>query len=119
MNTVWHLSAAFWARIWKELFMQDKIVTHDWHDIKLNIQHAINIKETDSNEILKELIKLSKSSNIEVSEFTREMIETTDDKKVSSITLWKTYDEIEYMWILLFWDKKIIDDLTKGLGLYK
>lgn len=119
LNTIWHLNAAFWARIWKELFLQDKIKTHDWYEINLNIQHAINIKETDSNEKIKELIKLSKTHNIDISEFTREMIESTDDRKVSNNTLQKTYNEIEFMWILLFGDKKEVEELTKDFNLYK
>lgn len=118
LNTIWHLNAAFWARLWKELFIQDKIVTHDWIEIKLNIQHAIKIKETDSNIKIKDLIKISQTKDIDISEFTREMIESTDDKKVASNTLLKTYGDIEYMWVLLFGEKKDIDELTKEFNLY-
>lgn len=120
LNTVWHLNASFWARLWKELFLQDKIKTHDSIEINLNIQHAINIKETNSNEEIKNLIKVSKEKNwIELSEFTREMLESINDEKVALNTAGKKYNEIEYLGVLVFWDKKVIDEITKDFNLYK
>ena len=118
LNTVAHLNAAFWARVWKQLFMQNNVTTHDWHDINLNIQHAIMIKETNSNNSFIELIKNAKDNNLEISEFTREMLETTDDKKVAEKTKLKNIKDIEYMWILIFGNKKEVEKLTKEFSLY-
>lgn len=119
LNTIWHLNAAFWARAWKELFMQDKVTSHDWQSINLNIKHAIMIKETDNSWNLKELVKHAKNHDLEVSEFTREMLETSDDKIVWDKTSSKNYEDIEYLWVLVFWNKKEIDKLTKDFSLYK
>lgn len=119
LNTVAHLNSAFGARLWKGLFLKDKVSTKDWYDINLNIQHAIIIKETDSNKILKEVLELAKKDNIEFSEFTREMLETSDDKKVEEKTSKKDYKDIEYMWVLVFGDKKDVEKITKEFSLYK
>jgi hypothetical protein len=43
------------------------------------------------------LVKKARELDLEVSEFTREMIITSDDKKVRDITFSKTYDEIELL----------------------
>ena len=118
LNTVAHLNAAFWARAWKQLFMQNNVTTHDGHDINLNIQHAIMIKETDSNDNFVELIKHAKHHKLEISEFTREMLETTDDKKVAEKTKEKNIEDIEYMWVLIFGNKKEVEKLTKEFSFY-
>lgn len=119
LNTIGHLTASLWGRIWKELFLQDKITTHDWVDIKLNIQHAIVIKEINSNEDIKKLINISKEKWLEITEFTKEMFQTTNDKKVVEITQTKVYNDIDYLWILIFWDKKVVDEITKDIQFYK
>lgn len=118
MNTIAHLNASFAARKWKELFMQDKITTNDWGSINLNIKHAIMIKETISGEDILDLINQSKINNLEVAEFTREMIETTDDRKVAENTKSKNHKDIEYMWVLVFGNKKEVEKLTKKFDLY-
>ncbi len=119
LNTVWHLSASFAAREWKQLFYQDKFSTHDGHDIKLNIQHALQIKETDNQQDLLEVLKTAKKHELEVAEFTREMMETSDDKKIESLYKQKDYKDIEHMWVLIFGDKKLVEKLTKNFNLYK
>lgn len=86
MNTVAHLNASFAARQGACLFMQDTVETGDGEKIKLNIQHAIMIRQTDTNEILKKTISEAKKNNLEVVEFTREMLQTSDDKKVRERT---------------------------------
>ncbi len=118
MNTIWHLSASLWARWGKKLLQQDTIKTKDWKEITLNIQHAIMIKESSSNSMLHELLSKAKEAWVETTEFTQEMIATTDDAKVVSMTVDKTHAEIEYLWILLFGNKKTIDKLTWWFQLY-
>ncbi|GEM_PF-1877921 len=46
------------------------------------------------------------------------MIETSDDKKVSSITASKTLEEVEYLGILIHGEKKQVEKLTKKFELY-
>lgn len=119
LNTIAHLNVAFWARIWKELFTQDKIQTWDGYNINLNIQHAIIVKESSSDEKFSELIKQAWNYGLEVSEFTKEMLESSDDKLVEKNTFEKDYSDIEYMWILFFGNKKQVEKLTKDFNLYK
>ncbi|MEK6847307.1 MAG: lysine--tRNA ligase [Nanoarchaeota archaeon] len=116
MNTVAHLNASFAGRIGKQLFFQDTIETKDNKKIKLNIQHAIMIKEGSSKEILN---LLKEFDNIEVFAFTREMIQTTDDKKVIEWTKNKSFSDIEYLGVLLFGKKSKVEELTKHLNLLK
>jgi hypothetical protein len=118
LNTVAHLSAAFAARVGKQLFLQDKIKTKDEKSIALNIQHAIMIKESATNIDIKVLIEKARKLELEVAEFTTEMQETTNDKKVMAITEGKNYEQIEYLGCLVFGNKAVVDELTKGLRLY-
>ena len=118
MNTIAHLNAAFGARMGRELLLQDKIKTKDDRDIHLNIQHAILIKTADTNTIL-HLIQQAEAEHLEITEFTTEMLETTNDKKVIEQTREKNQKEIEYLGILLFGKKSTVEKLTGDLDLYK
>lgn len=119
LNAIAHLGTAFGARKGGVLFLQDEIETRDNQKIKLNIQHAILIKEADSMDDISRLIQEAKDNNLDISEFTREMIETTNDKKVIAATKEKNMKDVEYLGILLFGGKSIIDEITKDFSLYK
>jgi len=118
MNTIAHLNAAFGARMGRELLYQDKITTKDNQAINLNIQHAIMIKMADSSQEIMQLIKKAHEADLEVAEFTREMLETTDDKKVIATTKQKDQKEIEYLGVLIFGKKTLVEGLTKELKLF-
>jgi lysyl-tRNA synthetase class 2 len=77
--------------------MQDSVTTKDGEKIKLNIQHAIMIKQIESNEKIQSIIVSSRSAGLDVVEFTREMIGTTDDRKVRDITLTKDLKDVEVL----------------------
>ncbi len=119
LNTVAHLSAAFAARVGKGLLLQDEIVTSDNKRIKLNIQHAIMLKSGSSSGELAELVRKAKEQGLEVSEFTREMIETTDDRKVMELTRGKNLSDVEYLGVLVFGKKSIAEALTKEFPLHE
>ncbi len=119
MNTIAHLNAAFGARLGKPLFMQDTIETKDNQKIKLNIQHAIMIKQAPSNKEILDLIAEARKEGLEIAEFTREMIATTDDKKVIAMTKEKNHSEIEYLGLLVYGRKSVVDKVTKKFGLYE
>ncbi len=116
MNTVAHLNASFAGRVDCSLFKQDKIMTKDSKEINLNIQHAIMIREAKSIHDMRDLIEKAKIDGIEVFEFTREMIETTNDKIVEEKTLKKDFLDVEFLGVLLYGEKTKVDDLT---GKYK
>lgn len=119
LNTVAHLNAAFGARMGKQLFHQDTIATKDGEEIKLNIQHAIIIKETNDKKDIKKLINEAKDNKLEITVFTREMLVSTDDKKIIEWTKNIKADEIEYLGVLVFGNKQIIDKLSEKFELYK
>lgn len=118
MNAIAHLNAAFGARLGKKLLFQDEIHTQDNASIKLNIQHAIMIKSADSSQEIKKLAEQAKKVGLEVSEFTREMIETTDDKKVIAATKEKKSDQVEHLGVLVFGKKTEVEKLTENLKLF-
>lgn len=119
LNSVAHLTAAFGARSGKKLLLQDEIHTEDKEKIKLNIQHAIMIKTAASSKDLIELQGLAKKAGLEVSEFTREMLETTNDKKVIEATSKKKLNEVEYLGVLIFGRKSDVENLTERFPLYE
>ena len=118
MNAVSHLNAAFGARIGRELFTRDTINTKDGQSIKLNIKNAIIIKNAQNSDELRELADFAKNEGFEVDHFTREMLETTNVKKVAEMTLAKNADELEYLGVLVYGSKKKVDELTKDFSLY-
>jgi hypothetical protein len=63
----------------------------------MNTSSAIMIKETESQADILNIIELANKGNLLVTEFTREMLETSDDKKVKSNTSEKDFSDIEYM----------------------
>ena len=118
LNAVAHLTAALGARAGKSLFYQDEIRTKDSEAIKLNIRHAIMIKEAHKNGELRELSIIAKQKGLEVAEFTREMLETTNDKKVIEVTKQKNVKDIEYLGVLVFGPRSEVEELTKQFKLH-
>ncbi|MBI4053739.1 MAG: lysine--tRNA ligase [Candidatus Doudnabacteria bacterium] len=118
LNTIAHLNAAFGAREGRKLLYQDEIGTKDGKRIKLNIQHAIMIKSANSSQIIQKLSDSAKHDGLEVSEFIKEMIATTDDKKVIERTKNKNRKDVEYLGVLVFGRKSLVESLTKDLPLY-
>ena len=113
MNTVSHLNAAFGARMGRGLFTKDTVATKDGKNIKLNIKNAIVIKNADSSSALFALANEAAAAGLEVDYFTREMLETTNDKKVAEMTATKNADEVEYLGVLVYGGKKSVDELTE------
>lgn len=117
LNTIAHLSASYAAR-WNNLFETESATSADGVQIPMNIQHAIMIKKAENNNKIQELYNIAKNGWLEVVPFTREMLETSDDKKVSQNTVSKNIEDIEYLWILIAGEKKHVEKLTKDLELY-
>jgi lysyl-tRNA synthetase class 2 len=118
MNTVAHLAAAFGARSEKKLFKFNTIKTKDNKSIKLNIQHAIMIKKADSSDQIRKISEEAENGKLEVAHFTREMIETTNDNKVTEATKSKEYQDVDFLGLLIFGPKSKVDELTADLKLY-
>jgi lysyl-tRNA synthetase, class II len=112
LNTVGHLATSFAGRSDSSLFCQETISTSDQQKIKLNMQHAIMLKEADSNADLRVAISKAQDKGLEVCEFTNEMIETTNDNKLIEVTSKKKFSEIDFLGILIFGDKKEVEEIT-------
>jgi lysyl-tRNA synthetase class 2 len=118
MNTLAHLGASFAARKGRSLLSCEAMETKDKHKIKLDIQHAILIKEGDTKSIA-ELISTVKNTNLELVEFIREMIDFASDKQLIGAVNNKNYKDIKYLGILVFGKIKEVDKLTKNFRLVK
>lgn len=118
LNTVAHLNAAYGARMGKKLFYEEHTSSKDGKEIKMNTSHAIMIKVANSNEELRGLADKAREFHLEVEEFTREMIESSDDKKVIQQMKVKNIEEIDFFGVLVFGPKKQIESLTKEFPLY-
>lgn len=119
MNSVGHLAAAFGARQGEKLFYQDEITTQDGKVIKLNTTQAIMIKDGKDNQSLLKLKSEAESAGLHLSEFTREMIETSDDRKVASVTRNKKLEEVEFLGLLVYGKKSTVDRMTEEFDLLK
>lgn len=117
LNSVGHLCAAFGARQGEKLFFQDEIKTKDGEAIKLNTTQAIMIKSADSNDALLKLRSAAHDKGLHLAEFTREMIATSDDKKVAVMTADKDLADIDYFGLLVYGKKSEVEKLTADFAL--
>lgn len=118
LNTVAHLSAELGVRGGRSLLSQDELTTKDDARIPLNIQHAIMLKNASSSEELHEFLQKARAQKLHVAVFTREMIETTSDKKVIEKTASKNLSDIELLGVLVFGPTSEVEALTKQFPLY-
>lgn len=77
------------------------------------------VRSASTDADIKSLIHNAKSLDLDISEFTREMLETSNDKKVESQTLLKSYDQIEHLGVLIFGEKEQVESLTAKFPLIK
>ncbi|MFA6416010.1 MAG: lysine--tRNA ligase [Candidatus Paceibacterota bacterium] len=119
MNTVAHLNASFAARFGKSLLYQDKIKTKDNKEIYLNIQNAIMIKEASSGKQMVELLTEAEKADLAVFEFIRPMIETSDDKKIIDYAKGRDWSEVDFLGILIFGKRSVVEKITADLPLVK
>lgn len=118
MNTAAHLSSSFAARIGPKLFENNSSQTKDGQDILMNIQHAIVMKEANSSSDLYELIQHTENKDLFVVTFTRDMIESSDDKIVMRSHSSKPAVEIDYLGVMVYGPLKEVRKLTKEFGLW-
>lgn len=76
------------------LLSQNSIITKDDEKLKLNIQYTIMIKEADKNDEIIKLLKRAKKLDLDMAVFTREIIETTNDKKVIKLIKDKKLEDV-------------------------
>jgi lysyl-tRNA synthetase class 2 len=119
MNAIAHLTASFASRRGRQLLIKDDFKTKDNEDFKLDIQHAIMIKEAESNKDLLNLARKAKDLKLDVVVFIKEMMETTDNRKVVEWMINKDSSQINFLGVLVFGNKKEVESLTKDFKLFK
>lgn len=119
LNTTAHLAASFASREGKKLLLQDSVASKDGVAIPLNIQHAIMIRSAKDVSDLRSLMSAADKEALTVIPFTKEMIETTDDRKVSKLTSQQDSAEIKYLGVLVFGDRKTVEALTSAYPLHE
>jgi len=119
MNTIAHLNSSFAARKGKGLFVQDTIKTKDHKDVRLNIEQAIMIKTAKDNQEILELIKEAKKTDLDVTEFIKPMLETSDDQKIIKWAEKRDYEDMDFLGVLIFGKMSLVKKITKDLELFK
>ncbi|MFA7244022.1 MAG: amino acid--tRNA ligase-related protein [Patescibacteria group bacterium] len=117
MNTIAHLSASFAGRVGKEIFTTNSIETKDGKSLPLNPKHAIVIKGAGNSEELVDLLETARARKQLSYVFTREMLDSTNDKKISEITASKNENEIEFLGVLIFGERKEVEEISKAFKL--
>lgn len=117
MNTVAHISGYLGNKI--DTFLSDEnFITSDGINHPRNSQYAIILlKNTEKG--LRRFMQRVRQSGLLYHGFIREMIETTDDAEIQQIIGGKRDDQIEYLGIGIFGPIEQVDELTKGMSLWK
>ncbi len=118
LNTSAHLSAILGVEKGDALVHAKNIQTKDGKDIKLNIQHAILLKYGSSNTEIQKIAQEAKKSGLMVSEFTEDMIKTTNDKKVIAETKIKELKDVTHLGILIFGSESVVKEITKDTVMF-
>lgn len=118
MNTIAHLTAAYGAKEGRSLFLFEDLKTQDGVNIAMNTTHAIMIKTANTHQEIKNLIVEAKKKNLLVTEFTREMLKTSDDNLIAQEYKVKNFDEVEHLWILIYGKMSDVKKITESFELY-
>ena len=118
LNAAAHLSASLGAREGKKLIWIDHTNTKDGEKIPMNIQHAILMKTTAKSENILKLKQIADlDPELEVTIFTTEMRDSSNDLKVKEWQESKNAAQIGWLGILIFGDKKKVEKLTAEFNL--
>lgn len=119
LNAAAHLSAALAARLGRKLIHIEETITEDGGKIPMNIQHAIMIKETTKQSDLLSLKQQAEEQGLIVTCFTEEMRDSSNDEKVKAKQEVKKLADINFLGVLVFGDKKLVEKLTTDFPLAK
>ena len=114
LNTAAHLSASLAARIGKNLIEIDSSSTKDKVKIPMNIQHAIVMKSASQALDILTLKNQAEEVGLEISLFTKEMLDSSSDLKVKEAQSSKNSSEIGWLGICIFGKKNLVEDLTQN-----
>lgn len=118
LNAAAHLAAALGAREGKKLIYIDHSTTTDGEKIPMNIQHAIMMKSTTEKTELIHLKLAAEAQGLQVTCFTQEMRESSNDEKVRASQEAKKMADVAFLGVLVFGEKKSVEALTKQFPLF-
>ncbi len=119
LNVAAHLAASFACRQ-GDLLEIGVSTSQDGVSIPMNIQHAIiMMQETDQVKMTEFYTQVSHRSDIYYSVFTRDMLASSNDRKVDKSHQSKQIEDIDILGVLVFGEKKKIEQLTSDFDLYE
>lgn len=118
LNTIAHVSAYIGNKLDGKFATGANFVTQDGKDHPRNSQYPIVALKAKSSK-LQALMQEVRESGLLYHGFIREMIETTDDAKITEMLKSKEDKDIEYLGIGIFGDNEEVSKLTKKFSLWK
>ncbi|MFA6005709.1 MAG: DUF2000 family protein [Patescibacteria group bacterium] len=118
MNTVAHISAYF-GHTFKENFGTGEFFnTKDGADLPRNTQYPIIIFAAEHDAVQSFAKDIRENTNVQKMFFTNEMVESTDDEEIQTITTQKAFDEVEILGVGIFGEHATVKTLTKKFKLW-
>ncbi|GAB4146222.1 MAG: hypothetical protein OHK0017_06480 [Patescibacteria group bacterium] len=117
LNTAAHLSASFAARQGDRVLGEKDVKTTDGQKIQLSIPHAITMRQTTEHQNLIDLMQNAAKAGLLVVPFTQEMRDGKSQAEDIQLISQKPFDDIRFLGILVFGDKKKVENLTKDFKL--
>jgi hypothetical protein len=108
MNTLAHISAYFGHYLGADFGTGDFFTTSDMLNIPRNTQYPIIVFETDTKGLHHFAVTSKTFEDVQKMYFTKEMIETTDDSEIVTITNTKAFDDLEFLGVGLFGDNAAV-----------
>ncbi len=117
LNALSHMSAFIGNKMPDSFDTGQFFETKDGVKLPRNSQFPIIVLSATRSQI-KELTSEAQKSGTLFITFTKDMIETTDDKKLEKMLSEQDSEHVDYLGIGLFGEKAKLDELTKGLQLW-
>ncbi len=117
-NTVGHIGAFLGNKLDVPFDTGKHFETKDGKLLPRNSQYAVVTLSADEKQ-LHELIEKARENGLSYIGYVPEMIEFIDDKKLGDALSAKNEKDVEYCGVGIFGSKKELDELTRGLELYK
>lgn len=117
LNALSHMAAFIGNKMPDTFDTGTHFVTKDGVKLPRNSQFPIVVLSATKSQI-RELMGKSQKQGVLAMTFTKDMIETTDDKKLEKMIGEQDSDHIEYLGVGMFGKKSELDDITRGLSLW-
>lgn len=117
LNALSHMSAFIGNKMSETFDTGSYFETKDGVKLPRNSQFPIVVLSATKSQI-KELTMQAQKQKVLFITFTKDMIETTDDKKLEKMFGDQESDHLDYLGVGLFGKKSDLDEITKGLTLW-